>query len=103
MSILKNTKLPWINNDEGFQTFKKGKESINQHSESRIRRDAESALRSACILAEHRVTVDNTNKEEFLVNRTALRAIFQSLRLCGQQGMSLRGHRDGSILRISIV
>ena len=94
MSILKNTKLPWINKDEGFQTFKKDKESIKKHNESRIHRNAESALRSAWKLAEHRVTVDNTIKEESLVNRTALRAIFENVRLCGQQGMALRGHRD---------
>ena len=47
MSILKNTKLPWINKDEGFPTFKKVKESIKKHNECRIHRDAESALRSA--------------------------------------------------------
>ena len=37
----------------------------------------------------------NSVKEEFLLNRTALKAIFKAVfELCGQQGIALRGHRD---------
>lgn len=38
--------------------------------------------------------VNDNVKKEFSVNRTALKAVFESVRFCGQQGIALRGHRD---------
>ena len=94
MNTCSNTTFPWKNMEVGYENIKKGRDGIRKHGESLIHRNAESALNSALNLAAHRVMVNDNVKKEISVNGTALQAVFESVRFCGQQGISLRGHRN---------
>ena len=93
MNTCRNT-TPWKNMEVGYEHIKKGRDGIRKHGESLIHRNAESALNSALNLAAHRVMVNDNVKKEISVNSTAPQAVFESVRFCAQQGISLRGHRN---------
>ena len=94
MNTYSNTTFPWKIMEFGYENIKKGRDGIRKHGESLIHRNAECALNSARNLAAHRVMVNSNVKKEISVNRTALKSVFESVILCGQQGISLRGHRN---------
>ena len=94
MSTCSNTTFPWKNKDAGFDNIKKGREGIRKHADSAIHRSSESVLNTSRNLSAHRILADKSVKEEFSANKSGLKAIFENVRFCVQQGIALRGHRN---------
>ena len=85
---------PWKNKLCGFSTLKKGKAGLDKHVISGIHKTAEYAMNSAKHAAQHKVMLYESANAEFELARTGLKAIFETVRLCGHQCIPMRGHRD---------
>ena len=77
-----------------MKQFQKGHDGIKKHNECGIHRNAEIAINIAKNAAKHKVFLDAEANSQFELNRMGLKAVFESVRLCGHQGLALRGHRD---------
>ena len=94
MNTAKNSNFPWKNNGSGFVGFKSGLDVIKGHNNSDLHVRAEFALNSVKNLLSSSISINGDAKHDFVLNRTGLKAIFESIRYCGRQGIPIRGHRD---------
>lgn len=89
----------WVEN--GYSTWVNASRRIKKHSTSTFHiRNAEALRRDGKIsVVQH---LSTATKKQMWDNRTALRKIFSTIKLLGQQGLPLRGHDDenSNFLRI---
>lgn len=75
----------------GFGTWKNAKTRINNHSRSSLHRESAEALSNLSKVNVYQHVSDSV-KKQMMDNRLALRQIFNTIKLLGQQGLALRGH-----------
>ena len=86
MNIVSNSPFPWKDADSGWNNIKKGRDGINKHNNSRIHMNSQSTLNIEMNAHEQRLALGKATIHEYTLNRTGLKAVFESVKLCGQQG-----------------
>ena len=94
MNIVSNSPFPWKDAESGWNNMKKGRDGVKKHNNSRIHSNSQLSLNIEMNAHEQRLTLRKATINEYTVNRRGLKAVFESVKLCGQQGLALRGHRN---------
>ena len=89
MNIVSNSYFPWKDADSGWSNIKKGRDGIRKHNNSRIHMNSQLSLNIEMNAHKQRLALGKATINEYTLNRAGLKALFESVKLCGQQGLAL--------------